>query len=69
VYGLFLDIGYDAYHLTRAAAVRLPGGRPVFPEIGPDRSPEDVMASRGLKPGPQEVLDRAAGVTLVAWRR
>ncbi len=69
VYGLFLDIGYDAFHLSRAAGVRLPGGRPVFPEITATRSPEDVLASHGLKPGPQLVLDAAAGVTLTTWRR
>jgi len=69
VYGLFLDIGYDKFHLSRAARVRIPGGRPVFPEIGPDRAPEDVLASRGLKPGPQRVLDQAADVTLVTWSR
>jgi dihydrofolate reductase len=69
VYQLFLDIGYDAFHLTRAANVRLPGGRPVFPGIGPDRTPEDVLASRGLKPGATRTLDQAAGVTLVTWRR
>jgi dihydrofolate reductase len=69
VYGLFLDIGYDAFHLSRAAHVRIPGGRPVFPEIGPTRTPEDVLADRGLRAGPQQVLDQAAGVTLVTWRR
>jgi dihydrofolate reductase len=69
VYRLFLDIGYDAFHLTRAAGLRIPGGRPVFPEIGPDRSPEDVLAGRGLRPGTARVLDEAAGVTLVTWRR
>jgi dihydrofolate reductase len=69
VYELFLDIGYDAFHLTRAAGVHIPGGRPVFPEIGPDRTPEDVLSSRGLKPGPQRVLDANAGVTLVTWQR
>jgi dihydrofolate reductase len=69
VYGLFLAIGYDAFHLSRAAQVRIPGGRPVFPGIGPDRTPEDVLASHGLKAGPQRVLDAAAGVTLVTWRR
>jgi dihydrofolate reductase len=69
VYGLFLDIGYDAFHLTRVPNVRLPGGRPVFPEIGPTRSPEDVLAGHGLKPGPRQVLDAAAGVTLVSFER
>lgn len=69
VYGLFLGIGYDAFHLTRVPDVRLPGGRPVFPEIGPDRSPEDVLADHGLKPGPRRVLDAALGVSLVTWER
>jgi hypothetical protein len=66
---LFLTIGYDAFHLTRAAHVRLPGGRPVFPAVGPDRTPEDVLASHGLKPGRQRVLDAAREVTLVSWVR
>ena len=69
VYALFLAIGYDAFHLSRAADVRLPGGRPVFPEIGPERSPEDILASHGLRPGPQRVLDATAGVTLVSWTK
>jgi len=69
VYGLFLDIGYDKFHLSQAPHVRIPGGRPVFPEVGPGRTPQDVLASRGLKPGPPRVLDRAAEVTLVTWTR
>jgi dihydrofolate reductase len=69
VYGLFLEIGYDAFHLSHAPRVRLPGGRPVFPEIGPDRSPDDVLASHGLKPAERRVLDADADATLVTWRR
>jgi dihydrofolate reductase len=69
VYGLFLTIGYDAFHLSRVANIRLPGGRPVFPQIGPDRTPEDVLASHGLKPTAERILDAAAGATLVTWRR
>jgi len=69
VYGLFLAIGYDKFHLSRAPQVRLPGGRPVFPQLGPDRTPEDVLASRGLKPGPRHVFDAALGVSLVTWSR
>jgi dihydrofolate reductase len=65
-FGLFLDIGYDAFHLTRANRARLPGGRPVFPEV-PGRSPEDVLAAHGLKPGPPQVLDADADVRLVTW--
>jgi hypothetical protein len=69
VYELFLEIGYDAFHLSRAANVRIPGGLPIFPDVGPQRSPEDVLARHGLVPGAQRLLDAAAGVTLVTWRR
>jgi dihydrofolate reductase len=67
VFGMFLD-RYDAFHLSRAAHVRLPGGRPVFPDV-PARRPEDVLARHGLKPGPQQVLDAQNGVTVVTWTR
>jgi dihydrofolate reductase len=68
VFGLFLDIGYDAFHLTRASRIRLPGGRPVFPGV-PARSPEDILAAHGLVPGPPQVLDAQADVALVSWAR
>lgn len=66
---LFLDRGFDAFHLTRVAGVRLPGGRPVFPDVGPNKSPEDILTEHGLKPGPPRLLDPAAGATLVSWER
>src|SRR6476620_365917 len=56
VFGLFLD-RFDVFYLTRAPGVRLPGGRPVFPGV-PARTPEDVLASHGLKGGPPHPLDR-----------
>ena len=68
IFGLFLGLGYEAFHLTRASKARMPGGRPLFPEV-PARTPEAVLESRGLKPGPERVLDAAAGVTLVDWER
>jgi dihydrofolate reductase len=68
VFGLFLDIGYDAFNLSRANRVRLPGGRPVFPQV-PARTPEDVLASHGLEPGPRQVLDAQAEATLVTWTK
>jgi dihydrofolate reductase len=68
VFGLFLDTGYDAFHLTRAARARLPGGRPVFPQV-PARAPEDLLQSHGLKPGPTRVLDAQQEVTLVTWKK
>jgi hypothetical protein len=66
---LFLDYGFDAFHLSRVAGVRLPGGRPVFPGIGPDHTPEDILTQHGLKPGPTRVLDPSARATLVTWTR
>ena len=32
VFAMFLDL-YDVFFLSRAAGVRLPGGRPVFPDV------------------------------------
>jgi hypothetical protein len=69
VFDLFLDIGYDVFHLSRAENVKLPGGPPVFSQIGPDRSPEDLLAQHGLEPGPVQVLDAAHAVSLVNWTR
>jgi dihydrofolate reductase len=68
VFGLFLDVGYDAFNLSRANRVRLPGGRPVFPQV-PARTPEDVLASHGLEPGPRQVLDARADATLAMWTK
>src|SRR6195256_1651407 len=67
VFGMFLD-RYDVFHLSRAPGVRLPGGRPVFPEV-PTRTPEDVLASHGLDRGQRQVLDPAKGLAGVSWGR
>jgi hypothetical protein len=67
-FGLFLDIGYDAFHLSRTDRVRLPGGRPVFPGI-PPHSPENLLARHHMRPGTTRVLDEAAGLTLGTWVR
>jgi dihydrofolate reductase len=69
VYALFLDFGYDAFHLSQAPHVRIPGGRPLFPGIGPTRRPQDILAAHGLIPGPPRLLDSAGEVTLVTWTR
>lgn len=68
VFGLFLPL-YDAFHLTRAAGAEIAGGRPVFPQVGAQASPEAVLASHGLRPGPQRDIDTAAGITLTTWER
>ena len=66
IFGLFLDIGYGAFHLSRADHVRLPGGRPVFPQV-PSVTPEEVLRERGYKPGPARLLDAEKNVQLVTW--
>jgi dihydrofolate reductase len=67
VFAMFLD-RYDVFHLSRAPDVRLPGGRPVFPEV-PTRTPEEVLASHGLDRGQPQALDPANGLAIVSWQR
>jgi dihydrofolate reductase len=68
VFSMFLPL-YDAFYLSRAAQARIPGGLPPFTEVGPNATPEDVLARHGLKPGPRRDLDAAAGVSVVEWTR
>src|SRR5215471_12850839 len=60
IFTLFLELGYDVFHLSRASRVRLPGGLPVFAQVSYGRTPEDVLTQFGLEPGPMRVLDAAA---------
>jgi hypothetical protein len=66
-FALFLG-RYDVFHLSRAPGVRLPGGRPLFPEV-PVQTPEEILAAHGLNPDPAVALDPAKGLMLVSWRR
>jgi dihydrofolate reductase len=68
VFGWFLP-RYDAFYLSRAVGVDVPGGRPVFPQVSPSTTPEDVLRSYRLHPGPLRDLDTAAGATLTTWSR
>src|SRR5262249_13271259 len=68
VFSMFLPL-YDAFYLSHAAHARIPGGLPAFTEIGPNVTPEDVLARHGLKPGPKRDLDAAAGVSVTRWER
>lgn len=67
LFGHFLP-RYDAFYLSRAPGVTLPGGRPIFPQV-PARTPEDILVASGLSAGPPQTLDGARGVTMVAWLR
>jgi len=68
VFGLFLP-HYDAFHLTRAAHAKIPGGRPVFPTVSAQATPEQILAGHGLAPGPRREIDAAAGIALITWER
>ncbi|MEE1658209.1 hypothetical protein VB618_18580 [Microvirga sp. CF3062] len=69
VFDLFLAIGYDAFHLTRAEGTHVPDGVPVFSGCQAGRSAEAILSERGLKPGEHQVLDPAGRVSLAIWRR
>jgi hypothetical protein len=65
VFGLFLGL-YDAFHLTRAPGVWLPGGVPVFPDV-PARTPEEILSESGLAASDPEILDAERGLAVVHW--
>ena len=67
VFALFLD-RYDAFYLSRAPGVRLPGGRPVFPEV-PTHTPEQVLAAHGMHCAERRALDAAKRLMLETWCR
>ena len=48
VFDLFLKIGFDAFHLTRARGVRLPGGA-LFSGCDAGLSAEAVLTGAGLR--------------------
>ncbi|MGO9769119.1 MAG: dihydrofolate reductase [Roseiarcus sp.] len=69
VYSLFLEIGYDSFHLSRSRLVKLPGGLPVFTQGRQGLSPEETMRRFGLESGAEHTLDRANGVSVTSWHR
>ena len=67
VFGMFMD-RYDAFWLSVAPHVRLPGGEPCFPGV-PARTPQEILAEHGLRPGDVQTLDAVHDVTVTPWRR
>jgi dihydrofolate reductase len=67
VFNLFLKLGYDCFHLSRAVKVSLPGGLPVFSRERFGGDPEATLAAAGLKAQPPVWLDE--GLTLTDWVR
>lgn len=69
VFDLFLALGYDAFHLTRAESVRVGEGTPLFSACEAGHSAEAVLARHGLEPGERRMIDLAGPVSLTVWRR
>jgi dihydrofolate reductase len=67
VFSLFLKLGYDCFHLSRAVKVSLPGGLPVFDRERFGGDPNATLRAAGLKPSPTQWLED--GVTLTDWER
>lgn len=68
VFDLFLRIGFDAFHLSRAHGVKLPGGRAIFSACDYGLSAETVLSKAGLRLGQTIPLDPAHGVEMNIWR-
>jgi len=67
VFALFLD-HFDAFHLTHAPGIWLPGGCPVFPGV-PRRRPEDVLVEHRMRAEPPRMLDATRNLSVVTWLR
>jgi hypothetical protein len=67
VFNMFMD-RYDTFWLSEAPHVRLPGGEGCFVGV-PQRTPHEVLAAHGMKPGTPYLLDAAHDVTVTPWSR
>jgi hypothetical protein len=67
VFTLFLKLGYDCFHLSRAVKVGLPGGMPVFSGGRFGGELDATLATAGLKARPPVWLDN--GLSLIDWVR
>jgi hypothetical protein len=69
VFDFFLEIGYTAFHLSRAEGILVSGGIPLFSACGTGERAESVLARSGLVAGESRTIDPAAPVTLTVWTR
>jgi len=68
VFDLFLMIGFDGFHLSRAHGVKLPGGRSVFSASDKGVPAATVLEQHGLTLSKTISLDPAHGVEMTIWR-
>jgi hypothetical protein len=69
VFDLFLMIGFDGFHLSRAHGVKLPGGRSVFSTADAGVTAATVLEQHGLRLTKTMPLDPAHNVEMTIWRR
>ncbi|MBV9289329.1 MAG: hypothetical protein JO288_16195 [Hyphomicrobiales bacterium] len=67
VFDLFLKIGFDEFHLSRAHGVTLPGGRAIFSACEAGLPAETILAKAGLVLAKTIPLDPEHGVEMRVW--
>ena len=67
VFDMFMD-RYDTSGCRSRPRVHLPDGEPCFPGV-PARSPQQILAAHGLKPGEPRLLDPGEDVSVTPWHR
>ena len=67
IFAMFMD-RYDTFWLSLAPRVRIPGGEGCFPGV-PERTPQHILGSHGLKAGKSQMLDPTEEVSVTPWRR
>jgi hypothetical protein len=67
VFDMFME-RYDTFWLSQAPRVRLPGGEGCFLGV-PERTPQQILAAHGLKPGEAKILEASQEVSVTPWRR
>jgi hypothetical protein len=68
VFDLFLTVGFDEFHLSKATRVTIPDGIPVFSQVLAGRTASEILSARGLVADPTEMLDPRAAVEFTRWR-
>ena len=67
VFDMFME-RYDTFYLSQAPHVHIAGGQGCFGGV-PERTPQQVLATHGLKAAEREMLEPELGVSVTAWRR
>lgn len=67
VYALFLD-RFEVFYLSQASQTRIADGKGCFPGV-PERTPQQILMSRGMWADEPRTLDAANDVIVTPWRR